>query len=346
MRSPWGRVLKSIREDEDAARSLGKNIFTYKMQSLIIGGIIGALGGMVIAVGNQVAQPNNYSTALTFFAYTILILGGVGAGEGPDHRRDHLLVPHRVRRQRAGGGSRPHYTLPGWIILDDNNFGQVQFILVGIGLVLLVDLPTAGHLRRQARAGVRCPLSVVRARRRFAGIALGAAAWPSPTRSSWPTASGGTSAASPPSTSSTSRSSAARITALIGPNGAGKTTFFNLLTGFDEPDAGRWVFDGDELTGIAGLQGRPPRHGAHVPADQGADPPVRDREHEARRHRPARRGRVHAACFKPLWKAQEQEIDGQGRRAARAVQACTTCATSSPAPCPAASASCSRWPGR
>ena len=46
------------------------------------------------------------------------------------------------------------------------------------------------------------------------------------------------SAASPPSTSTTSRSSAASITALIGPNGAGKTTFFNLLTGFDKPDAG------------------------------------------------------------------------------------------------------------
>lgn len=39
------------------------------------------------------------------------------------------------------------------------------------------------------------------------------------------------------------------ITALIGPNGAGKTTFFNLLTGFDKPDAGSAVFDGVEITG-------------------------------------------------------------------------------------------------
>jgi branched-chain amino acid transport system ATP-binding protein len=39
------------------------------------------------------------------------------------------------------------------------------------------------------------------------------------------------------------------ITALIGPNGAGKTTLFNLVTGFDRPDSGRWRFDGQDLTG-------------------------------------------------------------------------------------------------
>ncbi|WP_415079646.1 ABC transporter ATP-binding protein [Microbacterium sp.] len=40
------------------------------------------------------------------------------------------------------------------------------------------------------------------------------------------------------------------ITALIGPNGAGKTTLFNLLTGFDKPNAGSWSFDGKNLSGI------------------------------------------------------------------------------------------------
>ena len=140
MRSPWGRVVKSIREDEDAARSLGKNIFAYKMQSLIIGGIIGAFGGVVIAVGNRVAQPNNYSTALTFFAYTILILGGVARVKGPIIGSmifwffitfvDNVLA-EATNKNKLGW-------LPGWLQVTDSNFGQVKYILAGLGLMLLV----------------------------------------------------------------------------------------------------------------------------------------------------------------------------------------------------------------
>ena len=58
VRSPWGRVLRAIREDEDAARSLGKNVFAYKLQSLVLGGVIGALAGILLAIDRQFVQPD------------------------------------------------------------------------------------------------------------------------------------------------------------------------------------------------------------------------------------------------------------------------------------------------
>ncbi len=56
--SPWGRVLKSVREDEDAVRSLGKNAYSFKMQSLVIGGVFGAIGGMILALAQGSVQPS------------------------------------------------------------------------------------------------------------------------------------------------------------------------------------------------------------------------------------------------------------------------------------------------
>lgn len=83
IRSPWGRVLRSIREDEDAARSLGKNVFAYKMQSLILGGVIGAIGGVMFALSLQTVQPDTFLPQVTFFAFAILILGGTASTFGP-----------------------------------------------------------------------------------------------------------------------------------------------------------------------------------------------------------------------------------------------------------------------
>ena len=83
VRAPFGRVLKSIREDEDAARSLGKNVFGYKMQALVIGGVIGGLAGVVDVLNTGGAVPEGFRPETTFFAYTALILGGVATRIGP-----------------------------------------------------------------------------------------------------------------------------------------------------------------------------------------------------------------------------------------------------------------------
>ncbi len=83
MLSPWGRALRSIREDEDAARSLGKNVFLFKMQSLVLGGTIGGIGGMVFVLSLQTIQPDMFLSQVTFFAFTMVILGGTATVVGP-----------------------------------------------------------------------------------------------------------------------------------------------------------------------------------------------------------------------------------------------------------------------
>jgi ABC-type branched-subunit amino acid transport system permease subunit len=83
MRSPWGRVLKSIREDEEAVRSLGKNVYFYKMQALVLGGVIGACGGFIGGLGLASVQPDSFNTDFTFIAFTMLILGGAARVLGP-----------------------------------------------------------------------------------------------------------------------------------------------------------------------------------------------------------------------------------------------------------------------
>ena len=81
-RSPWGRVLKGIREDEDAVRSLGKNVYSYKMQALVIGGVIGAIAGIVWSLGASV-QPDSMGRPTTFWIWTLLLLGGAATVFGP-----------------------------------------------------------------------------------------------------------------------------------------------------------------------------------------------------------------------------------------------------------------------
>jgi ABC-type branched-chain amino acid transport system, permease component len=81
--SPWGRVVRAIREDEDAVRALGKNVFAYKMQSLVLGGALGGLAGIMLVIDRQFVEPNNFQSAITFFAYAALILGGTARILGP-----------------------------------------------------------------------------------------------------------------------------------------------------------------------------------------------------------------------------------------------------------------------
>ena len=142
IRSPWGRVLKAIREDEDAARSLGKNAYWYKMQALALGGMLGAAGGMLRAIGTGSAQPQNFITDVTFFAWVALILGGAGKVFGPVVGAailyGVLTFTDSFLRQAVQNDLIPDSIMSG------TQVGQVRFMLIGLGLVLLAAFRPQG----------------------------------------------------------------------------------------------------------------------------------------------------------------------------------------------------------
>lgn len=132
MRSPWGRVQKGIREDEDAVRSLGKNVFAYKMQALMIGGAMGALGGVVVALPSAVV-PATYTTSLTFFLWTILLLGGAATVFGPALGALLFWVIMAFL-----DGVLPALASEGFLPMTPIQAGILRFILVGVALMLIV----------------------------------------------------------------------------------------------------------------------------------------------------------------------------------------------------------------
>ncbi len=136
MRSPWGRVLKAIREDEDAVRSLGKNVYAYKMQSLIIGGVLGCLGGFIYALGQASIQPDIFGTDTTFFAYTVLILGGAARIMAPVVGAMVFWVILSLSDNILNEAIDAGYISKS--LISTNEVGQFRFMIVGLLLMLLM----------------------------------------------------------------------------------------------------------------------------------------------------------------------------------------------------------------
>jgi len=74
--SPWGRALKAIREDEDVAGAMGKNVFVLKTQAFLIGGLLGGLAGIVLALEINAFAPSDFTPIITFYGFVIVLLAG------------------------------------------------------------------------------------------------------------------------------------------------------------------------------------------------------------------------------------------------------------------------------
>ena len=125
VRSPWGRVLRAIREDEDAARALGKNTFLYKLQSLSLAAAVAAVAGYMLAINISILSPANFDPVLTAYGYVIVILGGLGSYLGVVVGSFFLIFLLEATR---------YLELP----LSDARIAALRFMIVGLALMALV----------------------------------------------------------------------------------------------------------------------------------------------------------------------------------------------------------------
>ena len=145
IRSPWGRVLTAIREDEDATRSLGKNVFSYKLQGLMIGGAIASLAGILLALEQQSLHPDSFQPRITFILFVMVILGGAGSIWGAllgaavfnfiFYATDALMARLQANVDWIGA------------FLSPAEAGLIKYILVGVALMLLMVYRPQGLLR-------------------------------------------------------------------------------------------------------------------------------------------------------------------------------------------------------
>ena len=80
--SPYGRVLRAVREDETVAETLGKRTFRYKLQSLGFGSALAGAAGGLWAANLGFIDPTQFASTVTFFAYTAVIIGGTANNRG------------------------------------------------------------------------------------------------------------------------------------------------------------------------------------------------------------------------------------------------------------------------
>jgi ABC-type branched-subunit amino acid transport system permease subunit len=146
VRSPWGRIIKGIREDQDAVRSLGKNVFAYKMQALILGGILGGVAGALFILPRSL-QPDNYGTQLTFFLYTILLLGGAATVFGPVAGAIIFWVTLSL-----SDGLLTLLVSNDLLPIASTQQGPIRFIIIGVTLMLLVIFRPQGIFGKKKEA--------------------------------------------------------------------------------------------------------------------------------------------------------------------------------------------------
>ncbi|WP_159948737.1 branched-chain amino acid ABC transporter permease [Rhizobium sp. 18065] len=134
-RSPWGRVLRAIREDETAAQALGKQPVRFRLQAFTVGGAIMGLAGAAQAHFIGFIAPDNYMPVLTFQVWAMLIVGGSGNNRGAIAGAVLVWGLWAVTAAVVSAFVPPE---------DQARAAALQIVAIGVGLCLMLLLRPRG----------------------------------------------------------------------------------------------------------------------------------------------------------------------------------------------------------
>ncbi|WP_425490683.1 branched-chain amino acid ABC transporter permease [Haloprofundus salilacus] len=177
--SPFGRVLKAIREDEDVANALGKNTNQFKIKSFMLGCALMGLAGILWLAGQGAVTPNFFRPRITFFVWIALIIGGAGSNtgsvlggaifagvlyQGPLYLKNVLeaVLPQTDAPNGFGPAVAPIFQsldpLPFvWYTLD--SIRQLQLVIMGLVLIWLMHNRPEGLLGHRKEIAASIDLS-------------------------------------------------------------------------------------------------------------------------------------------------------------------------------------------
>lgn len=140
--SPWGRVLRAIREDELAAASLGKRASAFRLQAFVLGCMLMGLAGALYAHFVGYIAPEDFLPILTFQVWAMLIVGGSGNNAGA------VLGAIMVWMIWSGAGSVIRAILPA---AEQARGAALQVVLIGVLIAAILVLRPRGLLGERAR---------------------------------------------------------------------------------------------------------------------------------------------------------------------------------------------------
>ncbi|QSJ19524.1 branched-chain amino acid ABC transporter permease [Nostoc sp. UHCC 0702] len=140
VRSPWGRVLKAIREDEEVPKAMGKNVFWYKVQSLMLGGAIAGIAGAFYAWQLSAIYPDKtFEPQVTFDAWIMVIIGGSSNNIGTILGAVIFIAYDAITRE----------VMPRIIPLDEARLGAFRIMVIGLILMVLMIWRPQGILGKK-----------------------------------------------------------------------------------------------------------------------------------------------------------------------------------------------------